>query len=206
MFEFVGHPLSFSDNVNHLGHILHYTLEDTSDVTRVISDMCRKANYLLHVFAGCDPLVKTKLIVSHCLSLYGCVLWRFDCKKIKSLEIALNNILRKIWRLPRRCHTGILHCVANINSVYNLVTSRFSTFLSRALKSDSLLIRTIYQWSCNRAFTAPGFNSLHKHNFVKVYTCDDRICANYIRDIRLGKLLFESSDTLNTVLYSVCCD
>ena len=182
------------------------TLLKTPLMSLGLSLTCRKANYLLHVFAGCDPLVKTKLIVSHCLSLYGCVLWRFDCKKIKSLEIALNNILQKIRRLPRRCHTGILHCVANINSVYNLVTSRFSTFLSRALNSDSLLIRTIYQWPCNRAFTAPGFNSLHKHNYVKVYSCDDRICTDYIRDIRLGKLLFESSDTLNTVLYSVCCD
>ena len=116
MFKFVGLPLSFSDSVNHLGHILHYTLDDTADVARVISDMCRKANYLLHVFTGCDPLVKTKLIVSHCLALYGCVLWRLDCKQMKSHEIAFN-ILQNVRRLPRCCHTGILHRVANINSI-----------------------------------------------------------------------------------------
>ena len=44
-----------------------------------LSLTCRKANYLLHVLHGCDPIVKTKLIVSHCLALYGCVLRRLDC-------------------------------------------------------------------------------------------------------------------------------
>jgi len=206
VFKFVGLPLSFSDSVNHLGHILHYTLDDTADVARVISDMCRKAICLLHVFTGCDPLVKTKLIVSHCLALYGCVLWRLDCKQIKSLEIAFNNILRKVWRLPRCCHTGILHRVANTNSIYNLVSHRFSNFLARALKSDSPLIQTVYQWASNHTFTTPGFNNLRKKNFVKVYTVDDHICAEFIWDIQLGRLTFDSADILNTVLYSVCCD
>ena len=31
--------------------------------------MCRKANYLLHTFSGCDMRVKTKLIVTHGLEL-----------------------------------------------------------------------------------------------------------------------------------------
>jgi len=168
-----------------------------------LSLTCRKENYLLHVFTGCDPLVKTKLIASHCLTLYGCVLWRLDCKQIKSLEIAFNNILRKVWRLPRCCHYGILHCVANINSIYNQVSHRFSNFLTRALKSDSPLIQTVYQWASNRTFTAPGFNNLCKKNFVKVYTVDDHICAEFIRDIQLGRLTFDSADILNTVLYSV---
>ena len=58
VFEFVCLPLNFSDSVNHLGNILHYTLDDTTDVARVISDVCRKANYLLHVFTACDSALK----------------------------------------------------------------------------------------------------------------------------------------------------
>jgi len=104
------------------------------------------------------------LIVSHCLALYGCVLWRLDCKQIKSLEIAFNNILWKVWRLPRCCHTGILHRVAKINSIYNQVSHRLLNFLARAIKSDSPLIKTVHQWASNHTFTAPGFNNLYKKN------------------------------------------
>ena len=51
VFSFFGSHLSFSESVNHLGHILHYTLDDTADINRAMSDLCRKANYLLHVFS-----------------------------------------------------------------------------------------------------------------------------------------------------------
>ena len=102
--------------------------------------------------------------------------------------------------------TGILHRVANTNSIYNLVSHRFSNFLTRALKSDSPLIQTVYQWASNHTFTAPGFNNLRKKNFVKVYTVDDHICAEFIQDIQLGRLTFDSADILNTVLHSLCCD
>ena len=118
VFSFFGSPLRFSESVNHLGHILHYTLDDTADISRALSDLCRKANYLLHVFSKCSPSVKSKIIASHYLSLYGCVHWKISNKQIKALQVTLNNILRKVWRLPRRCHTSILHCTANLESLY----------------------------------------------------------------------------------------
>ena len=38
------------------------------------------------------------------------------------------------------------------------------------------------------------------------YTVDDHISAEFIRDIQLGRLTFDSADILNTVLYSVVTD
>ena len=65
------------------------------------------ANYMLSVFSSCDPLTKTRLLQSCCLSLYGAALWNsFSCE-LASLEVVFNNILRKIWKLPHHCHTGI---------------------------------------------------------------------------------------------------
>ena len=166
--------------------------------------MCRKSNYLLYVFTGCDPLVKTKLIASHCLALYGCVLWRLDCK-LSHLKLLLTTffgrfggcqdaatlefsiMLPTLTAFTIKCHTG-------------------SQTFARAFKSDSPLIQTVCQWASNRTFTAPGFNNLCKKNFVKVYKVDDHICAEFIWDIQLGRLTFESADILNTVLYSVVTD
>ena len=58
-FEFVGQSLTCSDKVIHLGHLLHYDLEDTLDIECVIAETCRKANYLLCTFPRCSPIVKT---------------------------------------------------------------------------------------------------------------------------------------------------
>ena len=157
-------------------------------------------------FTGCDPIVKTVDCVTLSLTSYmveSCGGW--TASELSHLRLLFNNILRKVWRLSRCCHTGILHHVANINSIYHQVSHRFSNFLTCALKSDCPLIQTAYQWASNCTFTAPSFNNLYKKN-LKVYTVDDHICARFIRDIRLGRLTFHSAHILNTVLYSVCCD
>ena len=184
VFSFLGHALSFSSSVSHLGHTFQHNLDYDDDIKRVTSDMCRKANYLLQTFSSCDPVVRTKLVVTHCLSLYGSVLWNLRNKHIKSLEIAFNNILRRIWKLPRRCHTGILHQVANVQSLLNKIVGRF---LLKAVESDSHLIKHSFLSSSSVVFTSIGFNNF---NYIKLYYDDDLVCANYVRDIRLRNLVF----------------
>ena len=61
-------------------------------------------------------------------------------------EIALNKILRKIWHLPPRSHTAIVHCVAQVDTISNLLNKRFQSFLSRSLSSSSPL-KTIFNES-----------------------------------------------------------
>ena len=141
MFCFFGHILSFSNCVHHLGHVLSFNLDDSEDINRVSMDMSRKANYLLHTFKSCSLLVKTFLFTSHCLSLYGAVSWFLCSKQIKCLEATFNNVLRKIWNLPKLCHTRILHCVAGVQSVYNTLVHLSSSAFNKAIASDCGLIR-----------------------------------------------------------------
>ncbi len=47
---------------------------------------------------------------------------------------------------------------------------------------------------------------LIKGDFVKVYSNNDIACAEFVRDIRLGRIMFDSIDTTNSILHSVCCD
>ena len=85
-----------------LGHVLSFNLDDSEDINRVSMDMSRKANYLLHTFKSCSLLVKTFLFTSHCLSHHGAVSWFLCSEQIKCLEATFNNVLRKIWNLPKR--------------------------------------------------------------------------------------------------------
>jgi len=100
---FLDSALTFNSSVTHLGHILRSNLIDDDDIVAVTRDMCQKANSILHMFSCCDPVVKTNSGV-FCLSLYRCGLWKISSPLVRSLEVAFNNILRRVWSLPRRYH------------------------------------------------------------------------------------------------------
>ena len=71
-FSFLGHELELCKSVTHLGHTLTHDLSDDEDIISIKKDLCRKAMY---TFSCCNPLTKTKLLQSFCLSLYGSSLW-----------------------------------------------------------------------------------------------------------------------------------
>ena len=84
------------DAVKHLGHILHYKLDDVPDIVRAIKDLNKKANSVLYTFRSADPVVKTFLIKMYCLSLYGCHTWSLSSKCLFHIQVAMNKILRKV--------------------------------------------------------------------------------------------------------------
>ena len=98
---------SFGDCVHHLGHVLSFNLDDTEDINRVSMGMSRKANYLLHTFAV-HSLKRFCLL--HIVSRFMELFPGLFVLSIKSLEATFSNVLRKIWNLPKLCHTTILHC------------------------------------------------------------------------------------------------
>ena len=146
--------------------------------------MCRKANCMLHLFACCDPFVKTRLFSSFCPSLYGAALWKSSDPQLKSLEVTFNNILRRIWSLPRHCHTGILHSVAKLQSIYNVVVSRSAKLLASASGSTSCLISDLFSESARCAYCFIGYNTKYGYKHLKTYSESKRLCGSFIRDAR----------------------
>ena len=165
--------------------------------------MCRKANCLLHTFSCCDPFVKTRLFSSFCLSLYGASLWRSSSPQLRALEVSFNNILRKIWSLPRHSHTGIVHSVARLESIYNIVVIRSRSLLASARRSKCVLISDLFSECVQSAYTALGYNNLFGGKHLKCYTVDDELCAAFIRDARsdphLNKHLDDDIYCISTV-------
>ena len=96
-----------------------------------------------------------RLFHAYCLSLYGCSLWRLDCPALRSLGVAFNQVIRRIWHLPRNCHTAIVHSVGLISSIFNIVFARFNKFFSSAVSHSSPLVRSVFvvsSQSCNSNF------------------------------------------------------
>jgi len=54
-------------------------------------------------------------------------------------------------------HTRIVHCLSNIQSVYNLIYARFNCFLSRAISSPSPLVRCVYKDSSHHSQDITAF-------------------------------------------------
>ena len=183
-FTFLGQSLSLRNSVNHLGHILTHNLSDSEDISSITKDLCRKANCMLHLFACCDPLVKTRLFSSFCLSLYGAALWKSSDPQLKTLEVTFNNLLRKIWSLPRHSHTGLLHSTAKLQSIYNVVIFRSAKLLASASGSSSSLISDLFSESARCAYTFIGYNSIYGYKHLKTYSQCDRLCGSFIRDAR----------------------
>ena len=204
-FFFLGHPLEFADHITHLGHVLHYSLDDSEDIKRSTLDMCRKANMVLSTFSICDPHVKTVLVSSHCLSLYGGVLWNVACNQLKSLEIAFNNILRRIWKLPRNSHTGILHKVAHLDSIYNRLILLSDCFARKMCESKSSLLHNTFNLFYTSAFTPVGNNHFNSHKHRKIYFEEDIECADFVRYLRLNRSTVSDLDA-ESMIRTICCD
>jgi hypothetical protein len=135
-----GNQLQFSDKVSHLGHILTFNLRDKDDIIRATKDLNLKANYILSSLKCVNPSVKSFLLNSFCLSLYGCVLWSLSTPDINIIQVALNHHLRRIWKLPRNSHTAVCHCLGQVPAIRNILLKRFMPFRTSALSSSSPLV------------------------------------------------------------------
>ena len=123
--------------------------------------MNRTANSVLCKFSAVDPFTKCLLIKTYCLSLYGCSLWSLSSPSIKIIQVAINKLLRKLWNLPCHSHSGIVHCIAQIpaisNLIYDLLYDRFCSLFSSVLSSSSSLLYSIFVHSSQFTYTFTGY-------------------------------------------------
>ena len=143
-FQLGGHQLSFLDTVTHLGHLLHYNLNDSLDIQHKLREMVKKANCVFASFPRVGPAILTRLFQSYCLSLHGSALWALSRSGLQAIEIGFNKCLRRIWNLPSHSHTRIVHLIARLHSLYNVVFHRSLALLRAALTSPSQLVRIVF--------------------------------------------------------------
>ena len=122
-------------------------------------------------------VMPTQKLNYYVVSVYRCTVHVYG-------KVTFNNVLHKIWSLPRRCHTGILHSVANLYSVYNVVVLRSKKLSLMACNSPSSLLSDISECK-TLAYTSVGYNLMYGHRHIKSYTEQERLCSSFIRILRL---------------------
>ena len=84
------------------------------------------------------------------------------------------------------CHTGILHCVAKVDSLYNNVLRRASKLSIITMNSTSQVVRDVFSQSSALIYSSLGYNAIYGHRHKKVYSLQDSLCADFIRDVRVA--------------------
>ena len=171
---FCDHLLPFLDTVSHLDHLLHYDLNDTEDVNSKLRDMVRKANCLLANFPRVGPFILTHLFQSYTVCLFMAL--ALDTLMPCSSE-PFNEILHRIWSLPACSHTHIVHLVANLRSLFNVIYCRSNSLLHAAAHCPSVLVQTMFRDSSLSCFSFCGYNNMFGDRHPKQYFVEDHTCA-----------------------------
>jgi hypothetical protein len=115
--------------------------------------MIKMAYYLLFWLSGDVPETLTRLFSSVCLLLHGAAIWNLSNPSPRSLEVAFNNTLWKIWHLPFNCHTRIPHLAASLVSPFDLIYCQSqSPFISATTKSPSSIVHSVFSSSVNLCY------------------------------------------------------
>ena len=136
----------------------------------------------------------------------------FRCKRRTKLygpaSIAVpcfNNILRRIWRVPRNCHTRILHKIAHLDSVLNRLIRLSDRFSRKTCESNSYLLHDSFTLFNTNVFTPVGSNRYCAHKYVKLYIEEDLICADFARYLRISDSSVRDLD-IESMIQIICCN
>ena len=121
------------------------------------------------------------------------------------IKVALNKILRKVWNLPHRSHTSIVHSVAHIPSVFLILCTNVSLhFIANGFVSiyTSHLVAKILYNSSLMAYIFTGYNFMYGSHHLKIYNDVDLNISTSIRLIR--RVFGTSSPFENLIIYLSC--
>jgi len=143
---------------------------------------------------GCvDANIKTQLLKSCCLSLYGCELWDLCHADIERICKSWRLGLRRVWGLPNDCRTAILQLLSDTLPLYDVIYKRSLLFVKRCLTSESDLVNFVSHYdvlygrmssvlgcnamSCSRRYQLP-VNYLLSERFKT--RAIDKMCSSWI--------------------------
>ena len=136
-----GVNLPWSDNFNHLGHLIYKNGSFDCDVESKRKSFCGQFHALRQELGFQSPVVLIKLINVYLLSLYGSNLWDiFNCEK---LFTTWNNIVRNIFELPLCTHRYLIEPLSEFKHIFTLLVNRFINFYNILKQSDKLIVNNL---------------------------------------------------------------
>ena len=105
--RFMGRSVEFVNSVDLLGVPLYVDLE-INHIHRNVQKFYCKVNSILFDFKDIPSDLKTKLIDTYCLDLYGSQLWKYSRNNVTAFYTAWRKVVRRIWKIPSTTHCNLL--------------------------------------------------------------------------------------------------
>ena len=89
------------------------------NIDATIQTFYRKCNEVRFDFSMLSSDIKSKLISTYCMDLYGSQLWNYGTGCPETFYVAWRKVTRLIWKLPFRTHCNLLHNIVIIVILLN---------------------------------------------------------------------------------------
>ena len=130
------------ENFKYLGHILHHTMDDTSDIMAQLRQFYGRGNTIVRKFGGCSNDVKRILFNSYCGSFYCSSLWTaYNDYTMNRLKVAYNNVFRKLHKLPFNCSASEMFVNNRVKTFLHLRRNAMSSLTDRLLDSKNTILQ-----------------------------------------------------------------
>ena len=143
--------LKISNSYTHLGINITNNNNQIIDFNNIIRDLKIKCNIIKNEFSKLSYLTKVELFNSHCMSLFGCCLWKIESKNFQRIQIEWRKCIRLLLNLPYNTHNNLIPGLIKSRSVDVIINNRFLNFYFNGLNSDNELKKIIFlnSWLLN---------------------------------------------------------
>ena len=143
-FSLSGQTLEVVNKFKYLGHVIRDDLCDDDDVQRQCGKLYGQANMLARKFHMCTDDVKIALFKSYCTPLYTAHLWcTYSNAKMKKLQVAYNDALRILLKLPRWNSASDMFVSNNVPTFYAVMRNFMYKFMCRLTGSKNTIIMSL---------------------------------------------------------------
>ena len=156
------------NEAKYLGHYISDDLSDDKDIQRQCSKLYAQANMLKRRFHMCSSDVKASLFRAYCTPLYTAHLWgRYRAKSLHRLNVAYNDALRLLMRVPRWHSASQLFVSLGLPTFKALLRNLMYRFMCRLNEStNDILMQLTDPSKSSIRYSSILWRHWHKSLFV----------------------------------------
>ena len=160
--------IQYVDSAKHLGHLLDNSVESILDVNYISGIFTKSVNILMADLGSVPSGILIKLFSQYCCSLYGIGLCDIRSNEVNKLNIQWRKALRRIIKLPSRCHNNILNVSCNYHTLDIVIIKRIVNFFYNMIHSDNMLFRSLANRCLSQCISNMGKNIVHINKLCNI--------------------------------------
>ena len=138
---FMHEPIEFVSKIQLLGINISTDIYDNRHISDTVRHFyCRTNDFFYFSSISCD--IKSRLMSTYCLNLYGSTLWNYSKGRVNDMFVAWRKVVRKLWKLSNMTHCNLLSTINSSLPIEIALEKRCAKCIHSCLNSNNLIIKT----------------------------------------------------------------